>query len=352
MTEEKKPSEPTMEEILASIRRIISEDSQNAAADGAAGAAMAAENLAPLRAHPPAADPRLGRDTPAPHVSVYDEPEYDRHNESVVVTPDEDRGEALFDLTDIVPGASSENISAGTDYGGERVLDLTDEVRESSDTPGDTNTVMDLHEAVDTPPPRRTVGELEAQLSPPASVRDDDDAPLLTPRAEAATAGALGRLREASDRRHEAATAALSDNRIEAMIGERIDSVLAARLDPLLRQKIDALLDARLGPALNERLSAILNDRVGPLLDERLDPALRDGLNAELHRRVDPLLDERLPPALRERLEPALRERLDPVLRERLDPMLRDWFDRNLPDIVERVVEREIERLARQSGGG
>ena len=337
-----------MEEILASIRRIISEDSQDVPADSSAGATTSPESLAPLRAHPPAADPRLGHGTQVPPVTSHDKPGHGRHGEPAGASPD---STSPFDLTDTLPGASPDTISPATDYETGRILDLTNEVRDFSGTSADAGEVMDLYDAVDAQPLPMSVAELETRVLPSANIRDDNDASLLTPRAEAATADALNRLRDASERRHEMASAALSDNKIEAMIGERIDSALAARLHPLLKQKIDALLGSQIGPALNERLSAILSDRVGPLLDERLDPALRDGLNAELRRRVDPLLDERLPPALRERIEPALRERLDPVLRERLDPMLRDWLDRHLPDIVERVVEREIERLARHTDG-
>lgn len=340
-----------MEEILASIRRIISEDSQNAAADSSVGTATSPETPAPSRAYSSAADPRLDHGKEAPPATIHDRPGYGRHGEPADASPDNNRGKPPFDLTDTLPGASPVTISPVTDFETSRILDLTNEVRDFAGASADASDVMDLYDTVDAPSPPIPVAEPETRILPSASGGDDNDAPLLTPRAEAATANALNRLYDASERRHEVASAAPSDSKIEAMIEERIDSALAIRLQPLLMQKIDALLGSRIGPALNERLGAMLNDRVGPLLDERLDPALRDGLNAELRRRVDPLLDERLPPALRERLEPALRERLDPILRERLEPMLRDWLDRNLPGIVERVVEREIDRLSRHAAG-
>lgn len=358
MTEEKKQPEPTMEEILASIRRIISEDSQNngAAQPAEPGVAAAPERLAPLRAQPPSTDPRIVEDPPALRATRYDEPVYGGYDEvSLDAVPGADPAETPFDLTDTVPGASSGTEKHADPFANEPVLDLTDEVRDSE-------SVMDLHHAVEpeladressgvepVAPARLTVAEVSQRLSTAPS--PDGDAPLVSSRAEAATASALSRLREATERRHEPAPVVIDDQQIETMIRQRIDPAVDEKLAPLLRERIDALLSERLDAALRERLDTLLQDRVGPLLDERLDPALRDRLDAILQRRVEPLLEERLAPALRERLEPVLRERLDPILRERLDPMLRDWFDRNLPDIVERVVAREIERLVRQSGG-
>ncbi|MEX2298154.1 MAG: DUF2497 domain-containing protein [Dongiaceae bacterium] len=358
MTEEKKQPEPTMEEILASIRRIISEDSQNNGAEWQAEptATASTERLTPLRAQPLSTDPRIIDEASAPRVTRYDEPVYGGYDEAPPdAVPGADPAETPFDLTDTVPGASTGSEKPANLFASDPVLDLTDEVR-------DTESVMDLHHAVDpdpahretgavepAPPPRLTVAEVGERLATaPAPV---GDASLVSSRAEAATASAFSRLREATERHHEPAPLDISDEQIETMIRQRIDPALDARLAPLLRERIDALLGERLDAALRERLDMNLHDRIGPLLDDRLDPALRERLDAALQRRVEPLLEERLAPALRERLEPVLRERLDPILRERLDPMLRDWFDRNLPDLVERVVAREIERLVRQSGG-
>ncbi|MDZ4737609.1 MAG: DUF2497 domain-containing protein [Rhodospirillaceae bacterium] len=347
-----------MEEILASIRRIISEDSQNGGAERPADPAASAgrEHLAPLRAQPPSTDPRIVDEAPAPRVTRYDEPVYGGYDEAPPdAVPGADPAETPFDLTDTVPGNAAGSERLTNSYASDLVLDLTNEVRDSE-------SVMDLHRAVDpepdhretsavgpAPPPRLTVAEIGQRVSAaPAPIGETS---LVSSRAEAATASALSRLREATERRHEPPPVAVSDEQIETMIRQRIDPALDERLTPLLRERIDALLVERLDPTLRERLDTNLHDRVGPLLDERLDPALREQLNATLQRRIEPLLEERLAPALRERLEPILRERLDPILRERLDPMLRDWFDRNLPDIVERVVAREIERLVRQPGG-
>jgi uncharacterized protein len=375
MTEEKKQPEPTMEEILASIRRIISEDSRNAGADGLpesgdaampapsstvtmpgqmtpghpAPDQMASERLAPLRARPLSADPRAIGDADRTVHTPYDEPVYGGFDEPMYnAAPAEDKP---LDLTDTVPGASDQSATTSDEFENERVLDLTDELH-------DANGVMDLHHAIETERPKPALAETEpyepepielhpmdpASMSPaqemPArlavsdierrptySSQDEGTEPaLLSSQAEVAATGALSRLREAADRRHEPPAPAISDEQVVAMARDRIDRILDERLAPLLRERVDALMG------------------------ERFDPALCERIDSSLRQRVNPLLEEQLGPALRERLEPALREKLEPLLRERLDPMLRDWFDRNLPGIVERVVEREIERLVRHSG--
>jgi cell pole-organizing protein PopZ len=43
---------------------------------------------------------------------------------------------------------------------------------------------------------------------------------------------------------------------------------------------------------------------------------------------------------------------LEDIVTQLMKPMLAAWLEEHLPEIVERVVQQEVERAARNSGGG
>jgi cell pole-organizing protein PopZ len=396
-----------MEEILASIRRIISEDSQTPGSGSpSAGTRDSASStdrpeLSRGPAHPaddgdtaPLLAPQYssdggsdsGSESPGSWPS-------DAHAEGA---PDDDSPEPL-DLTVVAPPELGQPGSPIGDARGtgrdDGVLDLTNEVRETpAQSPSRQAGAPERPTFLSRETYSRQLQET-AGVAAPESVRDSFDSRIETAAATHERPSVVAAPQSVLEERQVAEEPLWPSVRLEPLGDHRIDdyegrlvspgtesaaaSALArlrqaterqrevparlteAQLAEIVREQVLPMLDDKLAPALKEALEPILEDRlpglirerVEPLLAERADPVMRDELGSALGQRLDPYLEEHLGPAIRERLDPALRERLEPLLRERLDPMLRDWFDRNLPEIVERVVEREIERIVRQPGG-
>lgn len=372
-----------MEEILASIRRIISEDTRPV------------PDAAPVAASDSAATPADTLDEPAAtRATETTAPDFEiRSAAASTRTPD---AESPLDLTLALPPAPDRPpVSPLLSGDAEPVLDLTNEVRDSAgaramptpDRPAylgreayrdEERAFQRQAQPLPTAPIEETFERsapvTETAMDEPvlAAARDESPAPaggLLSASTEAAAVSALSRLRQAAARPQGATpeqiaeavrtqVAALLDERFGPALDEALPVALAERLpgaireqvEPLLRERTDPLLRDEIVGALDRRLDPLLREQAAPLLRDRTDTVLREEIVASVGRRVDPLLDERFGPALGERLEPLLAARIEPLLRERLDPLLREWLDRNLPAIVERVVEREIERLVRQPG--
>lgn len=378
-----------MEEILASIRRIISEDNRPAPDAVPAATSDAAAMPADTLGEPAAI---RGVEPTPPDFTI-------RPTAAAAREADAD---SPLDLTLALPPAPDRpSVSPLLSGDHEPVLDLTNEVRDTAGgrampTPerpaypsrdayrDEEREFQRQSEPLPTSPieePVRTFERptftAEAAAVEPTPVVQPDESPapastggLLSASTEAAAVGALSRLRQAAARPQGATpeqiaeavrnqVASLLDERFGPALDEALPVALAERLPgaireqvaPLLRDRTDPLLRDEIVGALDRRLDSLLREQAAPLLRDRTDSVLRDEVIASVNRRVDPLLNERFAPALNERLEPLLAARIEPLLRERLDPLLREWLDRNLPSIVERVVEREIERLVRQPGG-
>jgi cell pole-organizing protein PopZ len=430
MSDERRQQEPTMEEILASIRRIISEDSRAGTppAAGAAGPGEAQAQSAGTTTVHEAPEFVVRASGSGPDAPI---PLTDRSDSTAT-----DAGEPEpLDLTNPLPPAPDRPPASPLQARPDEpmgVLDLTNEVREDisrmepapllapalgerPDRPAFLSRETHRREA-DESTGEMPQAETSARVDPalpfgqpavaegapeptpavvpqiatnPPSAPEPTGERLISATAEAATASALARLRQAAARLHE--PAGPTPEQMTEMLRERVDALLDERFNPALREtlqpalaehlpaaireqaaplvrdriepalrdeivtalnrRMDPLLREQIGPALRERLEPALQERLDPLLRDQLGPALRERLEPALQERLDPLLRDQLGPALRERLAPALQDRLEPLLRERLDTLLREWFDRNLPQIVERIVEREIERLVAQPGG-
>lgn len=374
-----------MEEILASIRRIISED--NRPAPGTAPAAAADSAAAPVDT---LGEPAATRSVEAP---------LDLPIGSTLDSTRAPDGESPLDLTLALPPAPDRpSVSPLLSGYQEPVLDLTNEVRDTASAPAMPTPERPAYSNRDAYREEEREFQRQAQPLPTAPIeepapafepaeaediaadepvlmveRSESPAPaggLLSASTEAAAVSALARLRQAAARPQgptpeqiaeavRSQVASLLDERfgpaldeaLPAALGERLPGAIREQVGPLLRDRTDPLLRDEIVSALDRRLDSMLREQAAPLLRDRTDPILRDEVVASVGRRVEPLLDERFGPALSQRLEPLLAARIEPLLRERLDPLLREWLDRNLPAIVERVVEREIERLVRQPGG-
>jgi cell pole-organizing protein PopZ len=388
MTDDRRQQEPTMEEILASIRRIISEDNRPAPDAAPAAAADAAAAPADTLGEPAAT---RAPDTTAPSFLV---------RPTIASTPAADADSPL-DLTLALPPAPDRPpVSPLLSGDSEPVLDLTNEVRDTANarampTPerpaylsreayrdeerefqrqAQPLPAAPIDEPVETLERSTPALEIAADEPDIAGERDLGPTPattggLLSASTEAATVSALSRLRQAAARPQgptpeqiaeavRTQVASLLDDRFGPALDEALPVALAERLPgtireqvgPLLRERTDPLLRDEIAGALDRRLDSLLREQAAPLLRDRTDSILRDEVVASVAARVEPLLNERFGPALNDRLEPLVAARIEPLLRERLDPLLREWLDRNLPAIVERVVEREIERLVRQPG--
>jgi cell pole-organizing protein PopZ len=378
MTDDRRQQEPTMEEILASIRRIISEDNRPA------------PDTAPAAASDSVATPADTLDEPAAaRAAETSKPDFSFRPTAAPPVAD---AESPLDLTLALPPAPDRPpVSPLLSGDSEPVLDLTDEVRDTANAramPAPERPAFLNRDAyrdeerelqrqaqplpttpADEPvtsygrPDQRT--EVAADDAVPAAAPIDVPAPaggLLSASTEAAAVSALSRLRQAAARPQgatpeqiaeavRAQVASLLDERfgpaldevLPVALAERLPGAIREQVGPLLRERTDPLLRDEIAGVLDRRLEPLLREQAAPLLRDRTDSVLRDEAVTSVGRRVESLLDERFGPALNERLEP--------LLRERLDPLLREWLDRNLPSIVERVVEREIERLVRQPGG-
>ncbi|MBO9194005.1 DUF2497 domain-containing protein [Rhizobium sp. 16-449-1b] len=92
-------------------------------------------------------------------------------------------------------------------------------------------------------------------------------------------------------------------------------------------------------PIAAQPVSAPLSDRLLPsLMEETQQSLLSQDAGLQIARSFEELAAA---------IDGAERRSLDEIAEDMLRPMLRDWLDDNLPTLVERLVREEIERVAR-----
>ncbi len=92
-------------------------------------------------------------------------------------------------------------------------------------------------------------------------------------------------------------------------------------------------------PLYAEPVSAPMSDRLLPsLMEETQQSLLSQDAGLQIARSFEELAAA---------IDGAERRSLDEIAEDMLRPMLRDWLDDNLPTLVERLVREEIERVAR-----
>lgn len=140
MTQPAKVQEPSMEEILASIRRIIADDDAGKGAEAALGAAPAAEPR-PAPVAPAAPPPPVAAAAPRPMPASMPAPMLDQEIDAVLAeidAPEEKAGADVLDLTEAMaapapapaaPAPSFRTIDAQTD------VVFSDRVRQAAPEP-------------------------------------------------------------------------------------------------------------------------------------------------------------------------------------------------------------------------
>jgi len=288
MSDPRTDQEPTMEEILSSIRRIISEDDKDGPKDAAAEESPPASAAAPAARRPGAAPARPAA-TPA--------------------ADDDDNAPIQFQAG----RAATEDDEPATDAG--NVLDLTDMVDEIG------NVVKLSRDGQPVRPRPRPVPDLEPEPAPVRMATPEPEpepepeppAPLPEPDPEPPAP-----IRQAAPPRpaRPAAPANTPVNVDEQWSAAAFEAEIeAAAVHDGPREGRDALVD---GMAADAAARAF----------------------ADLHSRVTTV---RGPPMGN------ANSTLEKLAKELLRPMLKNWLDRNLPMVVERLVEKEIAKLSHRA---
>lgn len=187
MSTEKNDQEPSMEEILSSIRRIIADDEDDSASPKPAAAA-------PAKPKPPAAS----------------------------IAPDDDDDDDVLDLTQVVEAGETggkQDRFAGSGFDSE-----TDEIELEPDD--------DEFEAPPAPPPPQR-SKAKPARPPAASMPDDADSLVSAATADRST-GALAKLTRAAASREPAAL---------AHGGKTVEAFLMEMLRPMLKEWLDDNLE-------------------------------------------------------------------------------------------------------------
>lgn len=311
-----KVQEPSMEDILASIRRIMADDDVPPAAarpapdraarpapaerrrpDAPESGSDAAERPA-RRAEHPGPDPRDGgRREAAPRPAAGD---------------GQARARARIDLEEL-----SEHLTSETLAGDQPENDQLDPSHPANGHQGHGHAV-DGH--VPPEPSGRERGRAFAPEAAPRVVRDFERRPAAPSEPERFEAPRAARLAErpAPELRH--------GPRGEASPrGEDRAPQMARRPAPPVAEE-PAAMDAQ--PEADDRGDAVRRrDLLSPNVDDVVAAAFQ---------------------SLGDLLLPQKQRTIEDLVKEILRPMLKDWLDQNLPAIVERLVRAEIERVARR----
>ncbi|WCK03494.1 cell division protein PopZ [Agrobacterium tumefaciens] len=322
--------EPSMEEILASIRRIIESNETGPAGafsgqlppvyddeDEASGeAAFAAEPVSPPARVPPAANQAYAA-RPVPDFS----PAF----EAPVVERQESQAEKTMSLADVaarVRAAADRNAAMGPQAFAAQAQQRAAETAAPS-------AVLNVSQPSAVPSPERA-----------APQRPTDVRPLM---AAVATTSAVGQPASfaAEDRAAAAAieNAPFAESRFEQLsLRGAIDTPVTAErfniaLEPVAEKSI---FDLGVPEALGE---PEVKDGLG----------IADGLSLNLLSAAAGAQIARSFSELAEIFDGVERRSIEDMAAEMLRPMLQDWLEDNLPTLVERLVREEIERVARGS---
>lgn len=312
MSEAKANQEPSMEEILASIRRIISEDGpEPSVAD--IGDVIASETPKPVNAAPanaaPAAAAKPAADKPAPTIAPVEKPAAPKPAPapapvSVSLDDDDDDDEELV-LTDVVTASADLDSNVvqlkKAEPESQPQLDADDFGKEDdfgNDDAFGSDVELDLDKPAFSEPPM------------PAALAPDLDAPKFNePKFEEPK---VSRPAAAASRPQQPAAAA-APRPTEAKLA-------APAIDP---------------SAIAAQLSSEVPDLVAP--------AVADAATASFAQ----LLQQQRPAPVEKPTGDGLM--VETLVRQAVEPMLKSWLDTHLEAIVERMVRREVERLARKA---
>ncbi|MFK0207812.1 cell division protein PopZ [Agrobacterium sp. NPDC090283] len=315
--------EPSMEEILASIRRIIESNETGPAGafsgqlppvyddedEAASEAAFVAEPISPPARVPPAANQAFGA-RPAQDFSPVAEKAMAERQENAA-----DKTMSLADVAARVRAAADRNAAMGPQAFAAQAQ----------------------RGATETTPPAATVSQ---PLSAPSSERAAPQRPTDVRPLMAAAAAAGVNEHPASFAAEDRAAAAAIENVPSAE--SRFDqlSLRGAIETPLTAERFDI---AVLEPVVEKPTF----DLAEPQAKDEVDIA--DGLSLNLLSAAAGAQIARSFSELAEVFDGVERRSIEDMAAEMLRPMLQDWLEDNLPTLVERLVREEIERVARGS---
>jgi cell pole-organizing protein PopZ len=309
MSEAKANQEPSMEEILASIRRIISEDGpEPSVAD--IGDVIPSETPKPVNAAPanaaPAAAAKPAAAKPAPAISPVEKPAAPKPAPAPAPSPvsvslddDDDDDEELV-LTDVVTASADLDSNVvqlkKAEPESQPQLDADDFGKEDdfgNDDAFGSDVELDLDKPAFSEPPM------------PAALAPDLDAPKFNePKFEEPK---VSRPAAAAPRPQPAAAAPRPAEAKPAIDPSAIAAQLSAEVPDLVAPAVADAATASFAQLLQQQRPAPVEKPTG------------DGLLVET------------------------------LVRQAVEPMLKSWLDTHLEAIVERMVRREVERLARKA---
>lgn len=376
MSQASPSKEPSMDEILASIRRIIESSDEKSGGGSAMAArmanadrAVASRDAAPDRPASFALPTQAARVVPfadrSPSSAVPESEAADDSDERWVPMtepantagepPVAEKAEAAADISEPMSSeASVEPVAASDrwareldDVGSWSVLDVTTKVDNSSeasvtepavDAKAEPVDLLANKEPVEPEAQKALEPELEAMVpavEPEVAVADaaeaEDD--FLVDFNEADFVEALDRNAALASAREEAAdepqAGGVPDRTVEASaptvdVSERtaLPSFLGARAAQASVADVEPAVVPR--PSVVRQASALMSEEAGTQVAAAFDDlsrAIRDGQMKSM----------------------------EEMAREMLRPMLQEWLDDNLPRLVERLVREEIERVSRGS---
>jgi len=218
MTQAAKAQEPSMEEILASIRRIIADD------DATKAPAKAAE---PVKQAPPAPPPRAA--APPPKAAPAPPAASAKNSQD-----DIDAMFGSFDAPETAPVAGT----AQPD-----ILDLTEAMEASGNAPGGRDADVVFNEPTQPPPVANTVAEARRQFQ-----QSMPDRPLLAPSTTAAVDSAFNSL----------AQTVLVQN------ARTLDEMVAEMLRPMLKAWLDDNLPSMVERIVRDEIERVSRGRAKP----------------------------------------------------------------------------------------
>ena len=322
MTQPAKSQEPSMEEILASIRRIIADDDAGRIAKRAADAPAAPEASE--------ADDPFGQPAEPPRPSFFAPPEPSLPemtaeapaNSAVTSAAEEDHAAEILDLTESMTArmfSEAESAAAPSP-----APDATAEFREPEPAPqfyarerepqvrepeAEAELVPQFYAREREPQVREP--EAEAELVPQFCAREPEPEP--APQMQEPEPGTQFHITEN-----------YSDARVEEAVEQ---PAMPPSSEPSVRYVAPETERRGAGGRVAGGRGA--GER-GPLLSSATSAAVDSAFNALAHTVL--VQNART---------------LEDLVREMLRPMLKTWLDDNLPGLVERLVRAEIERVAR-----
>ena len=289
MTQPAKSQEPSMEEILASIRRIIADDDAGRIAKRASDAPSAPEASEAHDAFGQPAEPPRPSFFAPPEPSIPEIPAETPADSAATSRAEEDHAAAILDLTESMTARFSEPEPAPAPSPvPSPAPDAMSELREPEPA-------REFHEPEPEPAPQFFAREPEPQFPEPE--------PELAPQMQEP---------EPALQFH------VTENYPDARVDEAIEQQAAPpHSEPSVRD---------VAPETEWRGAG----ERGPLLSGATVAAVNSAFNALAHTVL--VQNART---------------LEDLVREMLRPMLKTWLDDNLPGLVERLVRAEIERVAR-----